>query len=810
MLKNWIKIFIYNLKGNKVFTALNIVGLSLGIAGLVFAILYRNDEYSYNADNPGKDNIFFTVSDLGEDKVWGSSTGAIDAVRKTALPEVAEHCYMEGWYSSNIIKSGDKKVMAEKVIDAQANFFSFFPSKFITGNDKTALTPTTVALSEDLCLKLFDTTNVLGKDVLYNDKTFIIGGVYRLEGKASYMPDMVINMIDLKLKEDIGNWGNFRFALFLKLKNPKDAAALTKKIEGLYFENDTKKQAKAGGISPEEYVKRFGKIKVILEPLKDIRLHTLAGDVPEGKGNYQLLVIMFGLSVLILIMSIANYINLATANAIKRAKEVGVRKIMGASPRNIIGQFVFETVITTLFAILLALVIIEVSLPYYSNFVHQDLSMNSSRFYMQLVGIFIVVVLMAGVFPAAYVAKFRPVAVLRGNVGRSKRGIWLRNAMLVLQFAIAAFFITGSYVVYSQVNHLITKDKGFNADQVIAVYYRNPYDFRVPGFKKMISNRYDHIKTRLQEIQGVEAVSATTSGIGSGSSFFTSYGFNDNSYALRNMVVDFNALEMLHIKMKEGRSLSQQFAEDTAASVILNETGAKFMGIKGTAVGTMLDWDDSRKLKVIGVAKDFHLDGPQSKIGPMIIYHYKTIDWMLQNAHHIYVKLNPQHRESAIAAIEKLWMEEVDPDFPFHYDFVDKTFARTYEQYVSQRNVFSMLNIVVIIIALFGLFALASFSIERRMKEIAIRKTLGAGTATLLKSLSKQYVLYCIIGFLIAIVPAWLLLDKWLQNFAYRIDLTILPFIISFAALLLLTLVVILGKAYKATRVDVLKYLKYE
>ncbi|KOS05593.1 multidrug ABC transporter substrate-binding protein [Flavobacterium akiainvivens] len=810
MLKNWIKIFLYNVKNNKLFTALNILGLSLGIAGLVFALLYSNDEHSYNAWNPGKENIFFTVSDLGEDKVWGSSTGAIDAVRGTALPEVEEHCYMEGWYNSNIVKSGGKKVMAEKVLDAQANFFSFFPYEFVAGNAKTALTPNTMAISEAFCLKLFDTVNVLGKEVQYNDKTFTIGGVYRIEGKSSYMPEVVTNMIDWKLKEEVGNWGNFRFALFLKFKNPKDAIVTKQKMETLYYEHNTKLQAKADGITPDEFVKRFGKIKVILEPLKDIRLHSAAPDVPEGSGSYQLLVIMVGLSVLILIMSIANYINLATANAIKRAKGVGVRKIMGASGSNIIGQFVFETVITTLFSILLAMVIIEIGLPHFCNFLQQQITMGSSSFYLQMIGIFIVVVLLAGVFPAAYVSKYKPVAVLRGNVGRSKKGIWLRNAMLVLQFAIAAFFIIGSYIIYSQVNHMVSKDRGFKADQVVSIYYRNPYDFKVPGFKKIVSNRYDHVKERLKAIKGVESVAATTAAIGYGSSFFTSYGFNGHSYSLRNMVVDFSAIEMLNIKIDRGRSLMPQFADDTISSVILNEAAVKFIGIKGNPVGAYLDWQDGKKLQVVGVAKDFHIDGPQSKIGPIILYHYKTVDWMLQNAHHIYVKVNPQHRESAIAAMEKLWIEDIDPDFPFHYDFVDKNFAKTYAQFIRQRNVFSMLNVVVIVIALFGLFALASFSIERRMKEIAIRKTLGAGTLLLLKSLSKQYVVYCIIGFLIALVPAWILLDKWLQNFAYRIEVTILPFIIGFVVLLVLTLAVILGKAYKATRVDMVAYLKYE
>lgn len=810
MIINWIKIFLHQIKNNKAFTILNVLGLSLGIAGLVFAILYWNDEQSYNASNPYKENVFYSVSDLGDDKVWGSSTGALDAVIDKAIPEVQEHCFMNEWYNTDIVKSDGKKVMAEKIIDAQANFFSFFPFRFISGNPKTALAPNKTAISTELAEKLFGTTNVLNKELTYGEKVFIISGVFRVEGKSSYMPDMVTNMIDWKLKEDINNWGNFSFGMFVKLKNPKDAQLVCKKIEDLYFENSTKKHALEAGMTQEEYVKRFGSIKVYLEALKDIRLHTLAGDVPEGKGNYQLLLIMFGLSTLILLMSIANYVNLATANAIKRAKEVGVRKILGASGGNIVLQFVFETVITTLFAILLALVIIEVSLPYYNAFLNKKLVMTGSEFYVQLVGIFIIVVLVAGIFPATYVSKFKPVAVLRGNVGRSKRGVWLRNGMLIAQFAIAAFFIIGSYIIYSQVNHLVTKDRGFNADKIVSVFYRNPYDFKVPGYKKALSNKYDHIKDRLLAIKGVEGVSGTTTSLGDASSFYTSYGYNGSSFSLRNMAVDYDAVEMLHFKIKDGRSLTRTFAEDTATSVILNETAVKFMKIKAPVVGTFLDWNTDKKFKIIGVVKDFNINGPHEKIAPLIIYHYKNQDWMLQNVHHIYVKISPDDMEGTIAGIEKLWTEEVDPDFPFHYEFVEKDFARTYRQYIHQRNLFSLLNVVVIVIALFGLFALASFSIERRMKEIAIRKTLGASTTLLLKNLSAQYVWYCIIGFLIAAIPAWILLDKWLQGFAYRIEVTPVPFIIGFIVLVLLTLIVILGKAYKATRVKAVTYLKYE
>jgi len=810
MLKNWLKIYVHQVKNNKLFTILNILGLALGIAGLVFAILYWNDEHSYNASNPGKNNTFFIVSDLGEDKVWGATTAAMEPVIPQQLPQITEHCYMEGFYNSNIIKSNGKKVMAEKVIDAQANFFSFFPSTFIKGNAKTVLSPSTVALSEDLAQKLFGDNNALGKQLEYNDKTFTVNGVYRMEGKSSYMPDIVINQVDWKLAEDVGRWGNFRFALFIKLKNPDDAPLVTKKIERLYFENDTKKHALASGMSPEEYVKRFGSTKVYLEQLKSIRLHTRAGDVPEGKGNYQLLLIMFGLSVLILIMSLANYVNLATANAIKRAKEVGVRKILGASKGNIIRQFIFETVLTSLFSILLSLVIVEVSLPYYNTFLGKSLTMDNSLFYIQLMAIFVIIVVLAGVMPAAYVSKFEAVMVLKGNFGRSKKGIWLRNAMLVVQFAIASFFIVGSYVVYSQVNHLVTKDPGFKADQILSVYYRNPYDWKVPGFKKMVSNRYDHIKERLYTIKGVETVAATTAGIGDSSDFYTSFAYNGNSYSLRNMAIDFNMLEMLHINVKDGRSISPKYAQDTVTSILLNEAAVKLMGIKGNPVGAFLNLDEGKKFEIVGITKDFNVQGPHQKVMPMIIYHYKNLDWMLQNAHHIYIKIDPQHMQTAIAGVEKLWQEEVDPDFPFQYNFVDKDFEQTYKNYVHQRNLFSMLNVVVIIIALFGLFSLASFSIQRRMKEIAIRKTLGAETGALLKELSKQYIIFCVIGFALAAVPAWLLLDKWLQNFAYRIEVSALPFVVGFIVLMVLTLMVVLGKAYRATQVNVLTYLKYE
>ena len=226
-------------------------------------------------------------------------------------------------------------------------------------------------------------------------------------------------------------------------------------------------------------------------------------------------------------------------------------------------------------------------------------------------------------------------------------------------------------------------------------------------------------------------------------------------------------------------------------------------------IGKIVNWN-SQKFKIIGVVQDFNIYSPQGKVPPMVFFHLKTIPWMAGNINDIYVKIKSENSEQTIADIEKFWVKKVDTEYPFSYDFVDKAYARTYANYVKQKNLFSLLNVIVILIALFGLFSLASFSIQRRMKEIAIRKTLGAETNVLLKELSKQYLVFCVIGFLIALFPVYYLLNLWLENFAFRLEISFIPFVIGFVVLLILTLVVVLSRAYQATQVEVLKYLKYE
>lgn len=812
MLKNWTNIFIYHIKNNKLFTALNVLGLSIGIAGLIFAILYWNDEQSYDQWNPNKDNVFKVLINVGDGESYLTNNPVTLEPFIKDDPNIDKMMFCDNWYASLLYKYKDKKIIIEKLFNAQNDFFDFFPFEFIQGNPKTAFqNENSIAMSQKTAALFFGTENPIGKQIQYENKFLTVTAVYKINGNSSVAPNAVVNNMKGKVDDNKDYWGNFNCGWFIKLKDPSKTNQISTQLNAIIYKNKVVKEAKSEGISPEEYETKYGKFRFVLEPLSLSRLHSKSTQqgMLEGEGNYQFLLIMSGLSILILVLSIFNYVNLATANAIRRAKEVGVRKIVGASKLDIIKQFLFETIITVLISVLLALVIVELSLPYYNEFLEKELIIYGSQFYTQLILIFAVTVIFAGVFPALYVSNFETLKVLKGNFGRSKSGVWLRNGMLILQFAIASFFIIGSYIVYEQVRYLANKDLGFSGEQVLEISYYKPESvFREKNAMQKIFERYTTIKNEISKINGVKQVATGAFKFGGGNDSSSSFSYHGTNIQGQNIAVDFGMLEMMKIQMVQGRYLDPKIASDTINSMMINETTLKMMNEKNP-IGKIVDWNRN-KLKIVGVVKDFSLFSPQGKVPPIVIFHLKTIDWMIGNMNSIHVKVNSENMDQTIADIEKFWTKNVDSDYPFHYDFVDKNYKRTYKTYVKQKNLFSLLNLIVILIALFGLFSLASYSIQRRMKEIAIRKTLGAETNILLKELSKQYILFCGIGFLIALFPAYYLLNKWLENFTYRIDISIYPFVIGFIALLSLTLLVVLSRAYQATRVDVLKYLKYE
>ena len=811
MLQNWINTFIYHLRNNKFFTALNVLGLSIGIASLLFSILYWNDEHSYNDWNPNKEVVFQSISKVSPTNTWATNVLTFENYFKNDFKEIESYCYLDTWYAEKIIQYQNKKGVFN-IINAQKTFFEMFPFDFIKGNSQTALKDENcIAISKKTALNLFGNVNALGRTVTFYNKKLIVTGIYTIPGKSSLAPDAITNFTADRIRENKDNWGSFDMGLLLKLKNPEDKDQVMAKMNNLFYKNRSLKWAKEEGILITEWTKKNGteEIKVLLEPLKDARLHSQIDGYAEGQGNYRFLLIMMALSFLILVLSLFNYINLATANAIKRAKEVGVRKIFGASKRNIVLQFIFETVIITSFSILLALVVVELSLPFYNNFLQKNLKISGYLFSLELIIFFLATIIAAGIFPAIYISNFETLKVLKGNFSRSKSGIWLRNGMLVLQFAIASFFMIGSYIVYQQVNFLNKRDLGFKGNQVLEIKYKKPFfDPNDPKADDKLFARYETLKHEISKIKGVSQVSTGVISFATGNSVSSTFNYHDKTILGQNIAVDYGMLEMMKIKLSQGRYLDANITSDSIDAMLINEKALKLMNEKNP-VGKIVNWND-QKLKIIGVVKDFNLWGPKAEIPPMVFFHLKTINWTNLNVNHLFVKVNQNDITNTINDLEKFWKKNVDADSPFHYDFVDKAYARNYKEYINQSNLFSLLNFVVILIALFGLFALASYSIQNRMKEIAIRKTLGAETNVLLKELSKQYIFFCLTGFVIALLPTYYLLNKWLEDFVFRIEISAYPFLFGSLALLSLTLLVVLSRTYQATKVDVLQYLKYE
>ncbi len=804
MLKNWIKIFVYNTAHNKTYTLLNIIGLAIGITAVILSSIYWEEENSYDKWNPNKELVQEVLVKINETEIWPYNVAPLGPLLKEAASELDSYCYYSSYNGtiSLLVINGKKQVVNNAVV-TEPNFFEYFPFEVVKGSVAAfSATKKAVALSEEKAVELFGTTDVINKIVQdVSNGSYTITTVYRVPGKSSINPSLISNDLESQLKLQKNEWGNFNFNFLIKLKNTESKDRILKTIEDINLQNREGQLAKKEGLTLEDYLEKNGRMTTFLQPLEDVRLKAEITGFPEGKANGVFLKINIGLSVLILVLSIINYINLATAQATKRAKEVGIRKITGAGKKNIVLQFIFETSILVFLAFICALALTEILLPYYNVLLNKALVFHLTDFIGYFTIIFLIVIISAGIFPALYIANFQVLKVLKGNFGRSKNGIWLRNTMLIVQFFIATLFLIAGYIVNEQVSYMAKKDLGFSGDQILTIRYLN-YE------KPNRYNFYKSIRSEMMKIKGVKEVNISSMRIGSGVSSSSGFSIDGKNVQAQNVAIDFGYLDMMKIKIAEGRDLDSNLASDTIESVLINQTAARKLGNKNL-INKKFDWNGN-PLKIVGIVEDFNLYGLTEKVPPMIFYHPKTISWMDTNLQAVSVKIDAAESEDVLHQLEKFWKTKVDFDYPFNAEFVNKEFAKTYASYIKQRNVFAILNIVVIAIALFGLFALSSFTIERQYKQIAIKKVLGASTKSLLLQLSKQYILFCIIGFLLALIPGYYLLQLWLNNFAYRIDFPYIAFCIAFIIMIVLTIIVVFSKSYSATRINILKYLKYE
>lgn len=801
MLQTWFKIFFRNQKKNWLNSLVNILGLTIGFGVLILVLLYLNDEKSYNAENTYKEEIYRVVHKMSDGAIWANSTVVEGDKYKEDIPEVEDIYMSHDWYMSKLVNIKSKKQYTRGILEGHNNFFDFFPFEIVAGStQKFKEARNHVAISEKLAKDYFGNVSPIGKVISINKRTLLVTTVFKISGKHFFEPQMVT-----QYEEDpTGHWGSFSYNLFIKTIPNASKADLIQKMNNIWVKNQSEPQAKKDGMSIEEWEEKYG-TKVLLENLKDVRLHGYTDDAgPEGKGSYQLIMTMLSLSILLLLISCVNFINLSIASATQRAKEVGVKKTLGLSKSRLIGQYALEIIVQGIIAYILALLLVELILPSFNEFMGKKVVLFTQvNLLFNILCLAIALAFIVGYIPALYMAKFKSVEVLKGNISRSKKGILGRNIMLGVQFLISGFFLTASLIIYKQVNYMMEKDLGFSGEQIAIVYMSTP-DSRY--------NKYLLAKNELIKHPNITNITSNYFVPNGGHTNSTNVDFDDKLSQAYGDPMDFEYIDMLAIEVLKGRKLKADFASDTINNILINETLAKELGIHKDPIGKKVFVGyNSKNYSVVGMVKDYHVFGLDNKIPPIFYFHWNTFDWMKQyNFYNIQFKIKASDIQSTMADIEKYWKQHVEQDYPFKYQFLDKKFQRSFTKYQRQKTLFLILTTIVIVISLLGLFALATLTIQQRLKEVAIRKTLGASIKEIMYQLVKSFLKITCIASIILIPIAYYFMQIWLENFAYRIEMPWVPYVVTPIILIVLVFVVVGLKAFKATKVDLIKYLKFE
>jgi putative ABC transport system permease protein len=418
--------------------------------------------------------------------------------------------------------------------------------------------------------------------------------------------------------------------------------------------------------------------------------------------------------------------------------------------------------------------------------------------------------LISGLIPALYLSNFKPINTLKGNFARSRQGVWLRNSILTLQLIISSFFIICSLIIHTQVKFMMNKDLGFKGDQAIQI------NFKKTNWENNFNvKKYRWLKSEVAKISGVTDVTGSVNSIGSGSANASiAKKSTDTTKTAQTMLggMDENFLRFYDVKFLSGRDLDWKKASDTINGAVVNET---FAGKLGYNYKTALDkefftgWDGKKKYKILGVVQDINYAGVEQEVMPIVYFNYDR-NWVKNNMNNIQIKLSGNDIDGTLERIKEFWLTKAEPGYPYEFQFIDKQFAKTFEKFQKQQTLFTILNIVVLVIALLGLFALSSLLIEQKLKDVAIKKTLGADERTIVWDLTKRFLIICVIAVLISIPFGYYAMNEWLKDFSYRIDMPIWPYALSLALLLTLTFMVVSFKAYRATKINLVKYLKYE
>ncbi|MBS1509481.1 MAG: ABC transporter permease [Bacteroidetes bacterium] len=802
MIKNYFKIAWRNLWKNKTFSTINIIGLAVGFTCCLLIGGFLYSELNYDTFPDGAKNIYRAEINLENKDFYSTVDVGVGPGMKAAFPEIESQARLINW-GQKFVRYEDKEFKENSICAVDSNFLQLFSIPLQKGDVKTALNePFSLVISKDMATKYFGNDDPVGKTLTINNSTnpFKVTGVLAtMPGDLHFNFDIYVAMGN-QLK--VNTWSNVGIYTYLKLKPGTDPKKLEAKFPQLVAKNVVPEVQRDMGVSLAEAQKSINTFIFYLKPIQSIHLHSSNKDELQVNGSIKYIYIFAALAVFILLLAGVNFTNLSTATSIKRSKEVGIRKVMGSGKQQLIRQFLSESVLLTLFAFILSLGLVYLLLPYFNNLSGKHLFfvffLKYTILLPALIGVFLVGVL-AGIYPAFFLSSFNIISVLKGKNNAAPHSTnRLRSSLVVFQFAVSITLIICTMVVYKQLRYMQNAALGYDSSQAMIINDAYLLGKDQDAFKQQLLK-----DSRVENVTISRNVPVASNDIG-GTQAFAKDNLDNESRSeihIDKYFVDYDYLKTLNIPVKSGRFFSKDFSTDSFA-VVLNETAVKAFGISGDPIGKSIITSGQHEYHIIGVVKDFHYMPLREKIGPLVMQLGNNYGGMI-------VKVKTADIGNLIAAIKSGW-ESFNAKGPFSYNFIDDRFASVYKSEERTGKIFSLFTFLSIIIASMGLFGLSAFATAQRTKEIGVRKVLGATVTQVVLLLSKEFVVMVMIAFIVAVPITWFIMNKWLQEFAYRIDIGWITFIAAGILALLLAFVTVSMQAIKAAIANPVKSLRTE
>jgi putative ABC transport system permease protein len=794
MIKNYFKIAFRNLWKNKVFSFINIMGLTVGMTACFLIFLYVKFELSYDSFNTKADRIYRVVSDIKTPTEVLHASGPAWAVAPNAkdeFPEIESFVRIAGG-DNVLIKKGNIKFQETNAAWADSALFKVFDFKLLKGNPNTALKePFSIVFSETAAKKYFGKTDPMGQTLLITGDKLpakVTGIMKDIPENSQVKADVFLSMttITQKFNQSLDSqWGNYGASAYLLLKRGTNAKRLEKKFPE-FLERRNGDEMKKLQMYPT----------LFLEPLRDVYLYSTRDD--SKTGHITNVYIFSIIAIFILLIACFNFINLTTARSAERAKEVGIRKVVGAGKKQLAGQFLGESVVLCLIAFVLTFFLSWLLLPLFNQLAGKTISSSIFEHWNYLALLFFASIgigLLAGIYPALVLSSFKPVVVLKGRFATGTRGIILRKGLVIAQFTISIALIISTIVVYNQMNFMQNQDLGFSKDQMMVI------DTNGDPAK----NTFEQSVKELPNVKSTALSGSVPGGGNPGAYSEIENKHGDMQIANLDLYfVGFNFINQYKIKMVAGRGFSKDFGTDTTQAMVLNEAAVKLFGYTSPeqAIGKRFkQW--GREGKIIGVMKNFHFRSLQEEIKPL------SMRIEPGGCNLVSIKVAAANLPKTIAAVEKKWKTLI-PDRPFNYYFLDEFFNRQYRSQVQFGHLFLNFAILAIFISCLGLLGLASYSTVQRTKEIGIRKVMGASVSNIVNLLSIDFLKLVLISFIIAAPLAWYFMHQWLKDFAYRININWWIFLVAGVTAVLVALFTISFQAIRAAIANPVESLRTE